>query len=96
MRELEALAPMAYTLIAERRLRRPRGHDGGEDGSPGRDSLNGEPIAGKSSGRLAPGDRLRIETPGGGGYGPVNWLINQGRNRMGMGFSPLRNKRRSL
>jgi N-methylhydantoinase B len=71
VRELEALAPMGYTLIAERRLRAPRGRDGGEDGSPGGDSRNDEPIPGKSAGRLERGDRLRIETPGGGGYGSV-------------------------
>jgi len=66
-REIEALAPMSYTLIAERRRHRPRGR-GGEDGAVGRDTLNGAPIAGKSAGSLAPGDRLRVETPGGGGF----------------------------
>ena len=34
-----------------------------------RDLLDGEPIPGKSTGVLAPGGRLRIETPGGGGFG---------------------------
>jgi N-methylhydantoinase B len=68
-RELEALAPMGYTLIAERRRTAPRGREGGEPGAPGRDFVNGEPIEAKSAGRLEPGDRLRIETPGGGGYG---------------------------
>jgi N-methylhydantoinase B len=69
VRELEALEPMRYSLIAERRRRAPSGHEGGGSGEPGRDTLNGEPIAGKSEGDLAAGDRLRIETPGGGGYG---------------------------
>jgi N-methylhydantoinase B len=69
VREIEALAPAVFTLLAERRRHAPRGRDGGEPGAPGRDTLNGEPLAAKSSGRLAPGDRLRIETPGGGGYG---------------------------
>ncbi len=68
-RELEARKPMRYTLIGERRRHSPRGADGGEDGAPGRDLLNGRPIAAKSEGELAPGDRLRIETPGGGGRG---------------------------
>ncbi len=63
-REIEALVPMRYTLIAERRRHPPRGD---EDGAPGRDTLNGEPIPSKSEGSMAPGDRLRIETPGGGG-----------------------------
>jgi N-methylhydantoinase B len=69
VRELEALEPMRYTLISERRRHPPRGRDGGADGEPGRNLLNGEPLRSKCEGELAPGDRLRIETPGGGGYG---------------------------
>ena len=69
-RELEALAPMSFTLITERRRHAPRGRDGGADGQPGRNLLNGEPLPSKAAGELRPGDRLRIETPGGGGYGP--------------------------
>jgi N-methylhydantoinase B len=69
VRELEALAPMRYTLIGERRRHAPRGHGGGEDGAAGADSLNGEALPSKSEGRLQEGDRLRIETPGGGGIG---------------------------
>jgi len=69
VRELEALAPMQYSLITERRRHGPPGADGGEPGSPGRNLLNGNELPGKASGELAPGDRLRIETPGGGGHG---------------------------
>jgi N-methylhydantoinase B len=69
VRELEATEPMRYTLIAERRRHPPPGRAGGEAGAHGRDLLNGRPIPAKSEGRLSPGDRLRIETPGGGGYG---------------------------
>jgi N-methylhydantoinase B len=69
VRELEALAPMRFSLISERRRHRPRGRDGGEDGAPGRNLHNGTPLPGKSEGDLAPGDTLRIETPGGGGHG---------------------------
>jgi N-methylhydantoinase B len=68
-REVEALAPMRYTLIGERRRHRPRGRGGGGDGETGSDFLNGEPLSGKSEGSLRPGDRLRIETPGGGAIG---------------------------
>ena len=68
-REIEALAPMRFTLIAERRLLAPAGREGGVDGRPGRDARNGEPIPGKTEGKLQTGDRIRIETPGGGGYG---------------------------
>lgn len=69
VRELEALAPMRFSLIGERRRHRPRGRDGGEDGAPGRNLHNGEPLPGKSEGDLTPGDTLRVETPGGGGLG---------------------------
>jgi len=68
VREIEALAPMRFGLIAERRRHPPRGREGGADGAPGRDRLNGEPLPGKAEGELRPGDVLRIETPGGAGY----------------------------
>src|SRR5262245_36053373 len=68
-RELEALEPMRYTLIGERRRHPPQGRQGGAPGAPGRDLLNGEPVPAKGEGDLRPGDRLRIETPGGGGFG---------------------------
>jgi N-methylhydantoinase B len=72
VRELEALAPMRYTLIGERRRHPPRGRDGGGNGQTGADALNGAPLPGKSEGNLQPGDRLRIETPGGGGTGQID------------------------
>jgi N-methylhydantoinase B len=69
VRELEALADMSYSLITERRHHAPRGANGGGDGALGRNSLNGNELPAKATGSLRPGDRLRIETPGGGGYG---------------------------
>ena len=71
VRELEALEPMEFSLIGERRRHAPRGADGGGDGARGRDTLDGELLAGKATGAMAAGSRLRIETPGGGGYGPA-------------------------
>ncbi|MFY9264249.1 MAG: hydantoinase B/oxoprolinase family protein [Solirubrobacterales bacterium] len=71
VRELEALAPMHFSLMAERRRYTPRGAAGGADGKVGRDFVDGTPIAGKARGDLARNNRLRIETPGGGGYGSV-------------------------
>jgi N-methylhydantoinase B len=68
VRELEALAPMRFTLLTERRRHPPRGH-GGEDGESGLNLLNDKPLPSKAEGELQPGDRLRIETPGGGGSG---------------------------
>jgi len=69
VRELEALDEMRYSLITERRRHAPPGADGGEPGARGRNLVNGDELPGKASGTLKPGDRLRIETPGGGGHG---------------------------
>jgi N-methylhydantoinase B len=68
VREIEALAPMRFTLITERRRHPPRGREGGSDGALGLNSLNGTRLPGKAAGELTPGDVLRIETPGGGGH----------------------------
>jgi N-methylhydantoinase B len=69
IRELEALAEMTFSLIAERRRHPPRGAHGGRPGARGRDLLDGVPLPGKLTGTLLAGQRLRIETPGGGGFG---------------------------
>jgi N-methylhydantoinase B len=69
VREIEALREVAFSLIAERRRHPPRGAAGGEAGACGVDLVDGEPIAGKASGSLRAGQRLRVCTPGGGGYG---------------------------
>jgi N-methylhydantoinase B len=69
VREIEALAPMDYSLITERRRHAPPGAAGGEPGARGRNLLGDEELPPKVRGRLEPGQRLRIETPGGGGLG---------------------------
>ena len=69
VRELEALADMEYSLLTERRRHAPPGAAGGGPGAPGANKLNGESLGPKAGGGLRPGDRLRIETPGGGGHG---------------------------
>jgi len=69
VREVEALEPMDYSLITERRRHAPSGVDGGDPGLPGRNLLNGDELPPKAAGSLRAGDRLRIETPGGGGHG---------------------------
>ena len=69
VRELEALEPMRFSLITERRAVAPRGRDGGGDGAPGRNLLNGAEMPAKCEGELTAGDTLRVETPGGGGLG---------------------------
>ncbi len=69
VREIEALREMTYSLIAERRGHNPRGAAGGQPGQAGRDWIDGRPLPGKATGTLQAGQRLRIETPGGGGHG---------------------------
>ena len=69
VREFEALAPMEATLLTERRRHGPAGGVGGQDGKAGANLLNGQRLASKTTMRLAAGDVLRIETPGGGGWG---------------------------
>jgi N-methylhydantoinase B len=75
IREIELLAAAQVTLLAERRKFRPWGLQGGEDGAAGRATVvkaaTGEVIElpGKCSLHLEAGDVLRIETPGGGGWG---------------------------
>ena len=69
IRELEALAEMRYSLLTERRRHPPPGASGGSPGSRGANTLNAEALGAKAGGTLRPGDRLRIETPGGGGHG---------------------------
>jgi len=68
-REFEALAPMEASILAERRRHPPRGVAGGGRGALGRTLLNGAPLASKVTTLLEPGDVLRVETPGGGGWG---------------------------
>jgi N-methylhydantoinase B len=69
VRELRALEPCRLSVISERRRHSPRGAQGGEPGQPGRNLLNGEELPAKATRDLATGDVIRIETPGGGGFG---------------------------
>ena len=69
VREVEALADMSYSLLTERRRHPPPGAGGGSPGDRGRNLLNGDELPSKAAGTLRAGDRLRIETPGGGGHG---------------------------
>ncbi|MEA2322946.1 MAG: N-methylhydantoinase [Solirubrobacteraceae bacterium] len=69
IREVEALQDMTYSLLTERRRHAPPGADGGGPGTRGRNLLDGEELEPKASGSLREGQRLRIETPGGGGHG---------------------------
>lgn len=75
VRELEVLAPATAALLATRRHRGAPGAAGGDAGAPGDDAVfrdgrwapwDGTPID------LQPGDRVRVVTPGGGGWGPAD------------------------
>jgi N-methylhydantoinase B/oxoprolinase/acetone carboxylase alpha subunit len=73
LREYEFLAPATVTLLSDRRLGAPYGVLGGDHGGNGRNTLirDGQETAlpGKIELHVQVGDRIRIETPGGGGYG---------------------------
>jgi len=74
VRVYEFLAPVTVSLLTERRSVPPFGLAGGEPGRVGVDRVRRadgrvEPLAGKCSLVCAPGDRLEVETPGGGGFG---------------------------
>ena len=73
VREYEVLTETSVTLLSDRRRLAPYGVQGGEPGGIGRNTLirDGKETAlpGKVQITLRPGDRLRVETPGGGGYG---------------------------
>jgi N-methylhydantoinase B len=74
VREIEVLTDCEVTLLADRHSRGPWGLSGGAEGAPGKATivrLDGllEPMPGKFSTRCSKGERIRIETPGGGGWG---------------------------
>jgi N-methylhydantoinase B len=73
IREIEFLTDMRVGLLCDRRKRGPYGLAGGEDGGVGKNSVgaNGKsiPLPGKCSLQAKSGSVLKIETPGGGGWG---------------------------
>ncbi len=75
VREIELLTDVQMTLLAERRKFRPWGLQGGADGAAGAawvakaGSGEAKELPGKCSEKISKGDVLRIETPGGGGWG---------------------------
>jgi N-methylhydantoinase B len=73
VRSYEFLSPLDVTLITDRRRRRPPGTRGGGPGASGRNTAvsggRSRRLPGKTQLRALPGDRLTIETPGGGGFG---------------------------
>ena len=68
-RVYRAMEDSTVTLLTERRRLPPRGASGGDAGVPGRNELDGRVLPAKCREQLRPGSRLRIDTPGGGGWG---------------------------
>jgi N-methylhydantoinase B len=74
IREIEALTDCEVTLLSDRRTRGPWGLNGAADGAPGKTTVirkdgSTETMPGKFSTRLCTGERIKIESPGGGGWG---------------------------
>lgn len=73
IREYEFTTPVQLTIISERRKFAPYGLQGGRPGRRGRNTLiRGKrrlTLGSKVNLKIYPGDKLRLETPGGGGYG---------------------------
>lgn len=75
IREYQFLVPVNLTIISDRRKLKPYGLAGGQPGRAGINLLirkrRRKILASKVNLKLEAGDILRIETPGGGGYGPA-------------------------
>jgi 5-oxoprolinase (ATP-hydrolysing) len=74
IREIEALDNITAAILSERRVFSPYGLAGGESGKKGENiyvNINGKQInlGGKNEVELAPGEKIIIKTPGGGGFG---------------------------
>ncbi|HSB39262.1 MAG TPA: hydantoinase B/oxoprolinase family protein [Gaiellaceae bacterium] len=71
VRELRVLADCRLSLVGERRAHAPQGAEGGGDGLRGRNLLDGEELPAKATRAVRAGQVIRVETPGGGGFGHV-------------------------
>jgi N-methylhydantoinase B len=73
VREIETLAPTHMSLLSDRRKHGPYGLAGGASGKPGKAAIirkgRTRQIGSKGTWELQAGDRVRIETPGGGSFG---------------------------
>jgi N-methylhydantoinase B len=87
VREIEFLTPCDVTILSDRRARGPYGLAGGEAGKPGRNTLlRGKrrlKIGAKENFFVRVGDVLRIETPGGGGWGSIAKAKGKGQRAKG-------------
>ncbi|MEE4272658.1 MAG: hydantoinase B/oxoprolinase family protein [Thermoanaerobaculales bacterium] len=77
VRELEFLVPLEFSILSQHRESAPFGMAGGGDGAPGRQVIVGasgtrRTIRGIDGVEVCTGDRVILETPGGGGYGAID------------------------
>lgn len=77
VREIEFKEGLEVSILSERRVHAPYGIDGGGNGGRGENLLIKEDgrmlnLGGKNGVTVEKGDRIRISTPGGGGYGIIN------------------------
>ncbi len=75
VREIEFLEPLSLSVLGQHRVERPHGAAGGAPGAPGRQRViradgSERALAPVDGCEVGPGDRLVLETPGGGGWGP--------------------------
>ena len=80
VREIEARVPLKFSILSDRRVYRPYGMAGGRPGRCGRNyafkfndegALERINLGGKAVVQLRPGEIMQINTPGGGGWGPL-------------------------
>ncbi|MDB4975341.1 MAG: hypothetical protein JWN48_3682, partial [Myxococcaceae bacterium] len=69
VRELELLEPLSVSFVSERRVLAPFGLQGGADGAMGENLVDGRNVGGRADVQAPRGARVRISTPGGGGFG---------------------------
>ncbi|HEX8530171.1 MAG TPA: hydantoinase B/oxoprolinase family protein, partial [Cytophagales bacterium] len=84
LRDIRFLEPVSLTVLAEHRRTAPYGLAGGAPGQPGRQMIiradgTVEPLDGSGGAEMRAGDRVVIETPGGGGYGGVGEELTTNR-----------------
>lgn len=93
IRDIEFRLPMQVSILSERRVIAPYGMAGGDEGKRGlnlwirKDPSDGTTrtmnLGGKATTQMNAGDRIVVQTPGGGGYGPTPGRIQKEKEMIG-------------